>query len=104
MRKAHWLKTPLLAIALTASLAACSAIEGRQTAGEDVDGASSTTKAQTAILADPNLKVRQGNVEPMDRVVQLSGFVDTPQAKTRASQVARNVSGVRDVRNNLVVR
>jgi hyperosmotically inducible periplasmic protein len=37
-------------------------------------------------------------------VVQLSGFVDSPEQKAQAEQIARSVSGVRGVRNNIVVR
>ena len=40
----------------------------------------------------------------MDKVVQLSGFVDTAQEKARASDVARQVDGVRSVKNDIVVR
>ena len=34
----------------------------------------------------------------------MSGFVDTPEAKNRAGTVAASVSGVKQVRNNLVVK
>jgi osmotically-inducible protein OsmY len=34
----------------------------------------------------------------------LSGFVDTPEAKNRAGTVAASVSGVKQVRNNLIVK
>jgi osmotically-inducible protein OsmY len=36
--------------------------------------------------------------------VQLTGFVDSTDAKARAGQLARNVDGVRDVRNDLEIR
>jgi osmotically-inducible protein OsmY len=37
-------------------------------------------------------------------VVQLSGFVDRPADAQRAVAVARNVEGVKEVRNNLIVK
>jgi osmotically-inducible protein OsmY len=46
----------------------------------------------------------QVGVETMQGVVQLTGFVDTPQAAAQAAQVARGVKGVKDVKNNIVVR
>jgi osmotically-inducible protein OsmY len=36
--------------------------------------------------------------------VQLSGFVDSSEAKIRASQVAENVDGVKNVKNDLELR
>jgi osmotically-inducible protein OsmY len=50
------------------------------------------------------LKVTQIGVETMQNVVQLSGFVDSVEVKSRAGEVARDVSGVKDVANDLVVR
>jgi hyperosmotically inducible periplasmic protein len=46
----------------------------------------------------------QIGVETMQDVVQLSGFVDSAQTKARAGEVARSVKGVREVKNDLVVR
>lgn len=42
--------------------------------------------------------------ETMRNVVQLSGFVDSPLTRTRAGDIARGISGVQGVRNDLVVR
>jgi len=36
--------------------------------------------------------------------VQLSGFVDTLAASTRAEQLASEVKGVKSVKNDIVVR
>ena len=43
-------------------------------------------------------------VETMQNVVQLSGFVDSAQTKARAGELAGSVTGVREVKNDLVVR
>ena len=50
-----------------------------------------TSKAKTAILNDPELKVLQINVETFKGVVQLSGFVDSKAMMARAVDVARGV-------------
>ena len=42
-------------------------------------------------------------VEVSSGVVQLSGFVPTVEAKTRAADVASTVEGVRDVRNDIAL-
>ena len=43
------------------------------------------------------------NVEVSKGVVQLSGFVSTPQEKARAGDVASSVAGVRDVENQIAL-
>jgi hyperosmotically inducible periplasmic protein len=104
MRNANWLRSVLVTLALTTSLAACAVTSGRETAGEYVDDATITTKVKAAMFDDPSVKVMQIGVETMQNVVQLSGFVDSAQIKARAGELARSVKGVREVRNDLVVR
>jgi hyperosmotically inducible periplasmic protein len=43
------------------------------------------------------------NVEVSQGVVQLSGFVSTPQEKARAGDLANSVEGVRDVENQIAL-
>jgi osmotically-inducible protein OsmY len=94
----------LVGLALASSLAACSAVEGRETAGQYVDDTTITTKVKAAIVNDEGLKGMQINVETMQGVVQLSGFVDTAQQAAQAAADARGVVGVKSVRNSIVVR
>ncbi len=98
------IKSVFIALALAVAVPACSAIDGRQTAGQYVDDASITTKVKAAFVADDQLKARQISVETFNRTVQLSGFVDTSAEKTMATSVARKVEGVQSVKNDLVVR
>ncbi len=65
---------------------------------------SSATRCAAKLLDDKDLNITQIDVETFKGVVQLSGFVDTSTAKSRAGQVAGSVSGVKQVRNNLVVK
>jgi osmotically-inducible protein OsmY len=96
------MRSVLVAFALVTSLAGCAAMTGRETPGEYVDDAAITTKVKTSIINELGLK--QIGVETMQNVVQLSGFVDSSQVKTRAGEIARGISGVKDVKNNLIVR
>ena len=102
MRKMNVFRSFLVACALATSVAGCAAISGRETPGEYVDDVTISTKVRASIINDLGLK--EISVETMQNVVQLSGFVDSPQIKSRAGDIARNVSGVRDVKNNLIVR
>jgi osmotically-inducible protein OsmY len=98
------LKTLLMACALAGAVASCSATSGRESAGQYVDDASISTRIRSEIAADPRLSLAQINVETMKDVVQLSGFVDSAKDKEHAGELAREVPGVREVHNNIVVR
>jgi hyperosmotically inducible protein len=91
---------------LTAGLltVACVATRTQQAPGEYVDDSVLTTKVKAALFDDPVTKARQINVETYRGVVQLSGFVDSSAERSAATQVARSVSGVQEVRNDLELK
>lgn len=62
-----------------------------------------TTAVKSKLAADDMVKAYRIDVDTKDRVVTLTGAVDTPQARDRAVQIARDTSGVRDVTVQLVV-
>jgi hyperosmotically inducible periplasmic protein len=66
-----------------------------------LDDAALTTKVKTALLADPQVKGTQINVDSNNGIVTLSGSVATASEKMRAEQLAHNVDGVKAVTNNL---
>jgi osmotically-inducible protein OsmY len=93
------------ALAISVATVGCtSSSRTTESTGQYVDDAAITSKVKAAILAEPGLKTLQIGVETYKDVVQLSGFVDNAQSKTRAGEVAGGVSGVKSVRNNLVVK
>jgi hyperosmotically inducible protein len=75
-----------------------------RSAGAVVDDSALTAKVKTALVSDETTKGTQINVETRDGVVQLAGFVNTDAERERATQVARGVSGVKDVRNDLQIK
>ena len=104
MRKHNRLGIYLTVLVLAVSVAACDPIAGRETAGEYVDDATITSKVIAEIVNDSSLKKYQVGVETFKNVVQLSGFVDSAQARTRAGELAGKVKGVKSVKNDLIVR
>jgi osmotically-inducible protein OsmY len=95
----------LSALFLAALLvSACAGTPKQQSTGEYIDDSWITTKVKSAILAEPSLKVTQISVETYNGVVQLSGFVDSAAAATRAVELAREVKGVASVKNDTRVR
>ncbi len=91
-------------LGMLGAVAACSSTPQRESTGEYVDSAAITAKVKTALLNEPGLKSTQISVETFKDVVQLSGFVDTSDNKSRAGDIVRNVQGVRAVKNDLVVK
>jgi osmotically-inducible protein OsmY len=77
---------------------------GQQTAGEAVDDSVVTAKVKAKLVDDPMTKAYEINVETFKGAVQLSGFVDSEEARSRATQLAKDVGGVKDVKNSLQVR
>lgn len=73
-------------------------------AGRVVDDSVITGKVKAALVADPTTKAHQISVETFQGVVQLSGFVDSSEARSRATQVAKQVEGVKNVKNDLELR
>ena len=103
MRTLHYLKT-LLATILIVSLAACAPTSKREGTGEFVDDTLITTKVKAALAADPDVKATEVKVETFKGTVQLSGFVESRTSIQRAVDIARRVNGVRDVKNDMVVK
>ncbi len=94
----------LLVLLVIALIGGCAGSRTQESTGEYVDDSAITAKVKADILGDPSLKVFQISVETFKGVVQLSGFVNSPQAVSRAGEVASRVSGVKSVRNNLIVK
>src|SRR5215207_652610 len=65
-----------------------------RTAGEEMDDKTLSTSVRSALSGD-SVKYPDIQVAAYRGVVQLSGFVDTRDHKDRASDVAKNVAGVR---------
>ena len=101
----------VLILTMGAAAAACSSNSERggmeragANAGRVVDDSVITGKVKAALVADPTTKAHQISVETFEGVVQLSGFVDTSEARSRATQVAKGVDGVKNVKNDLELR
>ena len=69
-----------------------------------VDDAIMTTKIKAAMLADPGVKATEVGVETNSGEVTLSGSVDNPPAMAQAEKIAKNVTGVKSVVNNLMLK
>jgi osmotically-inducible protein OsmY len=103
LKSTSCISAALLAFAL-AGVAGCASTPTTEGTGEYVDDTMITTKVKSAILNEPTLKVAEINVETFKGVVQLSGFVSSSAAATRAVEVARDVGGVKSVKNDMRIK
>lgn len=90
--------------ALLAVLVGCAPTPTREGTGEYFDDTVITTKVKTAIFAEPTLKSTEINVETFKGVVQLSGFVSSQAAISKAVEVTNGVKGVKSVKNDMLVK
>ena len=86
---------------LLVSILGCASTSKQEGTGEYVDDTVITTKVKAAIFNEPTLKSAEINVETFKGVVQLSGFVSTQANIYKAVEVARGVSGVTSVKNDM---
>ncbi|HEU5249573.1 MAG TPA: BON domain-containing protein, partial [Thermoanaerobaculia bacterium] len=62
-----------------------------------------TTKVKSKLAADDTVKAYQIDVDTKDKVVTLSGNVDSQAAKDQAVNLARSTEGVADVVDNITL-
>jgi osmotically-inducible protein OsmY len=94
----------ILAALAIATTVGCASTAKSESTGEYVDDTALTAKVKTAILKEPGLKSAEINVESFKGVVQLSGFVSSQANVNEAMTVARNVDGVKSVKNDMRVK
>lgn len=81
----------------------CTALTG-ETAGEYVDDSTITASVKAKLAGDKIGSLTRIDVDTTNRVVSLNGIVQSPDQRTRAAQLASQVSGVKSVKNNLQVQ
>lgn len=74
--------------------------EPGRTVGQTLDDAGITAKVKASLLASPDVKGTDVNVNTEKGVVQLSGSLDAQSQIDRAVQIARGVEGVKQVDNS----
>jgi osmotically-inducible protein OsmY len=76
----------------------------KESPGGYVDDAVITAKVKAAVLGEPSLKSAEINVETSKGRVQLSGFVRSRADINKAVEVAKGVTGVKSVMNDMIVK
>jgi hyperosmotically inducible periplasmic protein len=75
-----------------------------ESTGETIDDSATTARVKSALGGDPQYKYDDVHVTTFKGDVQLSGFVNTGDAKSRAEMLAKNIEGVKQVENSISVK
>lgn len=94
----------ILTVAFAALLAACAGTAKQESTGEYIDDTVITSRVKSVLLNDPAVSGLSINVETYKAIVQLAGFVKTATERNRAVQLAREVKGVKQVKNDILIR
>jgi len=82
----------------------CAGDRYHESTGETIDDTSTTARVKSALGGDPQYKYDDVHVATFKGEVQLSGFVNTKDAKEHAEMLAKNVEGAKEVVNNISVK
>jgi hyperosmotically inducible protein len=98
-----YLSAAFLALSLLTAVGCASTAKSEGT-GEYIDDTVITSKVKAAILGESTLKSAEINVETFKGIVQLSGFVSSQAAASKAVELARAVKGVSSVKNDMRIK
>jgi hyperosmotically inducible periplasmic protein len=93
-----------LSSAAVGTFTGCAGNRYDRSTGEYIDDKSLTMRVHNALADNPEYKFGDVNVTVFRGTVQLSGFVNSQDQKSRAADIARGVQGVHDVQDNISVR
>jgi osmotically-inducible protein OsmY len=89
---------------LCVQLAGCTPMPTQQPVAEAIEDGVVTARIKERLIEDPLTKPHTIRVETFRGTVELSGFVETDQVRNRALALAKDVSGVKRVRDAMDVR
>lgn len=89
---------------VVAMVSGCASSPTSESTGQYIDSSRITTDVKTALFAAKDVNSSDISVKTFKSIVQLSGFVNSPAQVKRAGEIASKVSGVTEVRNDLLVK
>ena len=101
------IRTTLTAAAMAVAIlitAGCAVSRGQETTGAYIDDTTITTQVKSRMLDNPNVAGTSISVETVNGTVMLSGFAKSAAEKDAAERIARDVNGVKSVKNQIAVR
>jgi len=92
------------AAAALMTLPGCAVTRGQETVGAYVDDAAITTAVKGRFIDNKDVDATAIKVETLNGTVMLSGFAKNEKERSTAESIARNVNGVKSVKNEIAVR
>jgi hyperosmotically inducible periplasmic protein len=92
-----------LAVAAVFTTTGCAVVRDQQTVGSYIDDATLTTRVKAKLAENTTVSALAIKVETLQGVVQLSGFAKSATERTMAETLARSTSGVKGVKNDIIV-
>jgi hyperosmotically inducible protein len=89
---------------LTIVSTGCTVMRGQSDVATYIDDKTITAAVKAKMIEDKTVDAAVINVDTLNGTVALSGFAKSGAEKAQAENIARNTKGVREVRNNLIVR
>jgi osmotically-inducible protein OsmY len=93
-----------LGTAAMVGFSGCAGDRYNQSTGEHIDDSATTSRVKSRLGDDTVYKYPDVKVTTFKGTVQLSGFVNDRAQKERASELAKNVAGVKEVVNNITLK
>ena len=93
----------VLSIAVTIATG-CAVSRGQETVGSYVDDAGITTKIKAQLLENKDVAGSSISVETLNGTVMLSGFAKSALERNTAERIAKQVKGVKAVKNEIAIR
>ena len=97
------LATTVTALALI-TMTGCAVTRGQETVGAYVDDSTITARIKARFVENQQVDASSISVETLNGTVMLSGFAKNVTERTTAEGIARDVSGVKAVKNEIAVR
>ena len=94
----------LAAVTALATLPGCAVSRGQESVGAYIDDATITTQVKAKMVDNKQVDAAAIGVETLNGTVQLTGFAKNITKRDAAETIARNVKGVRSVKNDIAVR
>jgi len=101
----NWMRVGMGTLIVGAALAGCKTpTHDERSEGRVKDDKNITSNVQKHLEADPTYKFQSVGVRTFAGVVELSGFVNNEEQRTRAETIARNTEGVELVANGITLK
>ena len=97
------LKLASVVLAVLLLFSGCTSMTG-QTAGQYVDDSTITASVKAKLVGDKTANLTRIDVDTTNQIVTLNGIVESADQKAKAEQLARQVGGVKNVKNNLQIQ